>query len=374
MQQEPNIKKINAQLGPGELIGESILNATVEEQKHFNLLFESSNDHSPSIGEYGGNLRLSYQNLTGFGDSISATGGLTEGSDDYGINYTLPITAHGTTLSLQYNKSESVIVEELFEALDIEGRFGVNGITVSHPLYKTAKHTITFAITGERKHGESYLLGRRFSFSPGEENGESDVTVPRFFQEWVNRSQKQVIAVRSTISRGLNALDATVNSEMPDGEFFAWLGQFQWIRRFGDTGFCDVIFKTDAQLTPDPLLPLEKFSVVGMNSVRGYHKNRLVRDNGVTASLEVRVPVIRNKKEEAVVELAPFFDYGMSWNSDSDTSDSEDISSIGIGFRWAITKKVNLQVYGAKAFREFDNEDNSLQGQGLHFNFTAELF
>ena len=70
----------------------------------------------------------------------------------------------------------------------------------------------------------------------------------------------------------------------------AWLGQFQWARRFGERDY-QVIFKSNLQLANDPLLPMEKCALGGLETVRGYPENTLVRDECFVASLEFRVPV-----------------------------------------------------------------------------------
>jgi hemolysin activation/secretion protein len=103
--------------------------------------------------------------------------------------------------------------------------------------------------------------------------------------------------------------------EIPDGEFFAWLGQFQWVRRFDPWG-AQLVFRTDVQLAEDPLLSLEQFAMGGHATVRGYRENELVRDNGIISSLEVRVPLWSDTPGRPMVELAPFFDWGNSWNTD----------------------------------------------------------
>ena len=58
-------------------------------------------------------------------------------------------------------------------------------------------------LVGERVSNETSLLGRSFSFSPGAEDGESVVTAIRASQEWIHRSQTQVIALRSRFSVGI---------------------------------------------------------------------------------------------------------------------------------------------------------------------------
>jgi len=144
-----------------------------------------------------------------------------------------------------------------------------------------------------------------FSFSEGPKNGRSNVTVVRFFQDWVERGASRVLAARSEFSLGIDAFDATTNNIGTDGRFFSWLGQFQWVQQL--TPKTLLLARLTAQLTGDSLLSLEKFSVGGLDTVRGYRQNQLVTDNGVVGSFELRFPPISNYK---AFQLAPFFDIG----------------------------------------------------------------
>lgn len=120
-------------------------------------------------------------------------------------------------------------------------------------------------------------VGRRLPWRDGFRSG--------WIDNWI-----RVIAARSTLSFGFDAFGATVNTLEPDGRFIAWLGQLQWAQRFGEQDY-QLIFKSNLQLANQPLLPMEKCALGGMNTVRGYPENTLVRDQCFNASLEFRVPV-----------------------------------------------------------------------------------
>jgi hemolysin activation/secretion protein len=343
LEQDPRIKRINSQLVPGILPGESILKIHIEEADPFSLWFELSNDHSPSIGEAGLDLHVMHRNVSGYGDTLGGSFEITEGLNEFDLYYIAPVTSHDTNIMFQVKKSETTIIERPFENLDIESRSLTYGITLSRPFYRTPSRMLTLGLTGELRGSETFLLGRRYSFSSGTEEG------------------------------GIDAFGATTGGSGPDGRFVSWLGQFQWIRRLGDKGG-QITFKTALQLANDPLLPIEKFSVGGLYSVRGYRKNRLVRDNGLNLSIEYRIPVIHNKEKEAVLHLAAFADYGRSWNTETETPEPKDISSLGAGIIWAVTKKVDLQLYGGIPLRKIDSIDESLQDKGLHFKLTGKFF
>ena len=76
------------------------------------------------------------------------------------------------------------------------------------------------------RESDTFLLGLRFSFAEGVKNGKSTVSVIRGTLDWLDRDQQQAIALRTTLSGGIDVLGATINpSGVPDGRFFAWLGQ-----------------------------------------------------------------------------------------------------------------------------------------------------
>ncbi len=374
LQQDPRIRSIRAELRPGLAPGDSHLRVMLAEEKPFSLWFEGGNDYSPSIGSYGANLRFSHNNLSGAGDTLSGyigragEGGLVDGE----VSYAIPLSAQDTTLRISFRGNETVVVEEPFRNLDIQSRNRTLGITISHPLSRTASREVLLGLTGDYRKSRTFLLQRPFSFSEGGEDGETTEAVLRFFQEWTVRSREQVMALRSTFSAGTGAFGATVRQDGPDGRFFSWVGQVQWIRRLGESGL-QALFRTDVQLTPDELLSIEKFSVGGIESVRGYRKNALVRDNGISSSLEIRVPLIRNAQGDELLQAIPFLDYGRSWNSGGGTSRPRNIASAGAGIRWSITRNILFQAFWGAALKDLPAARRDLQDRGLHFRLSARL-
>jgi len=373
LQQDPLIQRINAELKPGVRRGESILNVRVEEKTPYKLLFIFDNYQSPSVGAERGQVTALHQNLFGYRDTLSLTYGRSEGVDNQiDAWYSLPITARDTTVAMRYRKNDFSVIEEPFEPLDIESESEIYEITVRHPFYRTLSQEFALALAGEHLYNKTYLLGEPFSFALGVEDGESTVSALRFSQEWTYRTQAQVIAARSRFSLGIDALEATTNeSSVPDGRFFSWLGQFQWARVLGLWDI-QTILRTDIQLTDDPLLPLEQIAVGGRYTVRGYRENQMVRDNGLVASLELRIPLIQEKSWADYVHLAPFVDYGTAWNEGTSISDSEDITSAGLGLRWAVTLppplrlRPQFEIYWGVPFEDIETDDWDLQDEGIH--------
>jgi len=170
----------------------------------------------------------------------------------------------------------------------------------------------------------------------------------------------------------VDAFDATINDTGADGEFFVWLGQFQWVRRMGDRGQ-QLQFRTVLQLTDDELLRMEQFAVGGMNSVRGYRTNQLVRDWGYNASLEYQVPVLRDDTGQTVLRLAPFVDIGGAWYNDLDTPDPRNLASVGLGLLWDPHPKVHGELYWGLRLEDVDYPTHTLQDSGINFLLSMDL-
>ena len=383
LKEDPRIDNINASLKSGLEKGQAYLELEVMEARPYTMGVVFNNYNSPSIGAYRGELHLSHMNLTGWGDSLNLRYALTEGLDEYFAAYTIPLTRWGTTLSIQAEQYESTVKAYPFDVLDIESETSTYAAELRHPFYKTLSEEFAAGLRFERRKSETSLLNEGYAFSQGvdPDDGSSRVSVLRFSQEWVDRSSVQVMAVRSVFSFGLDTLDATINEEGPDGEFFCWLGQFQWVRKFALLN-SQALFRFDIRLANDPLLPVEKFEIGGSSTVRGYRENQMTSDSGLITSLEWRIPAghlkipgLSQKSEDGLVQICPFFDYGKGWNTDMEDPAPDNLSSVGIGARWQVNEKINAQVYWGHALRDVDiSTEYDLQDEGIHFEISAFLF
>lgn len=381
LRDNPLIRQIQAELAPGKALGQSALNVRIKENRPYRLDFVFNNYRSPSVAAYLAKFWLSHDNASGHGDRLSAGYGNAEGLDEYEASYAIPLDAQDTTLKLYFSRNDSTVIQEPFRRIGVSSESETYGASLARPFYRSATQTLAGGLSFERRHSKTYLQGQAFSFNPGPRNGASDVSALRLQTEWLERAPSRALALRSTLSVGLDALNATVNpGRLPDGRFVAWLGQFQWAQRLWDTDALSIL-RSDVQLTPDRLLPLEQFAVGGHASVRGYRENQLVRDNGWTASIEFRIPVLHlpvpylsaNERDGQLI-LAPFYDFGWSWNSAGGTPGPKTISSVGVGLRWSPSERINGELYWGYPLRKLDNgKARDLQDSGVHFAFNLGL-
>ncbi|HEY9600228.1 MAG TPA: ShlB/FhaC/HecB family hemolysin secretion/activation protein [Allocoleopsis sp.] len=370
LQLDPLIEQVNAELAAGSTPGRNILRVRLKEAPAFHAAIAVENNQSPSIGSIQGSVEVSHDNVLGFGDRLSAQYGRTEGLNLYDINYTIPVNAGNGTLSFRYNNGDSRIIEQDFRDVGIRSDTQTYSLGFRQPITRTPTSEFAFLLSLDLRRSQTYILDNiPFSFTEGPENGKSKVTVIRFSQDWVNRGTRRVLAARSQFSLGIDAFDATVNNTGTDGRFFSWLGQFQWVQQLSPRNL--LVARIDAQLTPDSLLSLERFSMGGVDTVRGYRQNQLVSDNGILGSVEVRVPLTFDPR---VLQLAPFFEIGTAWNNRDINPDPATIASLGLGLRWLITPDLSLRLDYGIPLISVGERGNSLQENGLYFSVRYQPF
>jgi len=372
LQQNPRIEQLNATLVPGSRPGESRLNVLVHESQPHQLWIDLANQESPSVGGDSAALRGSHLDLTGRGDTLDFRLAGGKGLREWDVGYQLPLNARDTALGLRWHGINSDVVEEPFDALDIGSDESTLGLSLQHPFRRSLNETVTLGLTLDIRRSETTLLGSPFPFVPGTDNGKTRLSVLRLSTEWLRRGRSQVFAARSLLSAGVDAFDATVNGEPGDGEFIAWLGQFQWARRLAHPDI-QLIFRADAQAANGVLPPMEQFAVGGVHTVRGYRENRLVADTGIITSIEARIPLYASESGHVSLQAVPFVDYGYARNrSDSQPPQSE-IASAGIGLLGKLYKRVEFSAYYGHAFQNFYDAENTLQDNGFSLALSARL-
>jgi len=354
----------------------------VDDRHPFRVGLDVHNHRPPSVGAEEVVLRLTDLNLTGRSDVLQVSYGIarsdTDGFELSGLDnvagaYAVPINVVDTTLAIFGSRSDSSVVEEPFDTLNIDSELTRYGVTLRQPLWQRVRGEFALAVTLERGESRTFLLGEPFDLAPGSVNGRTHVTVLRFAQEWFLRDLQQAFAIRSTVSFGIDAFDTTDNGTDRDATFVSWLGQAQYVRRLFDTASL-LVLRVDGQVTDDPLLSIEQFSVGGWRTVRGYRENQLVRDQGVAASVEVRLPVLFDKKKNPVVQLAPFVDVGGGWNNEDPAVGPATIASVGVGLLLTPNRHVNAELYWGYAFQDFDTSEDDPQDAGFHFRVSAEAW
>lgn len=374
VRRDEKIRKINTALVPGDELGQSHLDMIVTENKVFDVGLGVSNRRPPSVGAEEAEIYFGTKNLTSLGDTLRGNYTLSqEGMDEwdvgdagnYSLFYSLPLTSWDTTLELGYNQSDYVILEEPFNSLDIESDTRMYSVALRQPLYRDLQHELSLTLKGEHRRSDVLVSGEPFSISPGSVNGQTRISALRLSPEYVYRSQERVIAARTTFTFGLDELDPILGPGY-EPEYFTWMTQASWVESVTDNDTL-LVMKLFHQHTDDQVVSMEQFSLGGVNTIRGYRENQLIRDNAFIISPELRIPVYKDRYGKAQVYLIPFVDYGYGWNSNG-PREREEIYSAGLGVTYNPTDHISMSLYWGHGFKDFGiRNDDDLQDDGIHF-------
>lgn len=373
---DPLIEAISADLQAGIRPGTNLLVVSVVEADSFSGRYTLDNGRSPTVGTIRNRFQLTERNVSGLGDTLSLSYAVTQGSNDIDVLYRLPVNRYDGTVTLSFGTTNSDVIEDPFDALNISSDATVFETSFRQPLIKTPTQEFALGITASRQSTRTFLgiddIGA-FPLSAGADSeGRTRVSVLRFFQEWTQRDTQQVLALRSQFNLGIDILDATANDgDIPDGQFFSWLGQGQWIQLLKpDT---PLVVKGSLQLTPDPLLTLERYGIGGPNTVRGYRQDEILSDNGANLSVEVRLPLWRSAAHDGLLQVTPFIEGGFGWNNKGPDPDPGSLLSIGTGLQLQFNE-LDFRVDWGIPLTNDDGSDNTLQEQGITFSLGYTFF
>lgn len=371
---DPLIERVNGNLRPGANPGDAVLDLNVKRAKPYELHVGMDNFTPPTVGSYTGRLDGTVRNLTGRGDFLRVNLSGSEGTKGIGGYFSMPLNAYDTRINLGYQGSEADVVDSTLKALNIQNNFMDVNVGISHPLYKTINRV--FSVEGQYAYRQTHTLfdGTGISTSSGtEDNGKATVSVLRFIQNYLDRDSSHVTSLRSSFNTGIDTFDATTNpGNLADTHYFSWLGQMRYLRNVDQRG-TQFFMRGDVQLASTSLLPLEQFSLGGINTVRGYRQNEMVRDEGYAVALELRYPLILPQaSNDHHLNIVPFFDMGGAWNVDGR---SKTLMSTGVGLQWA-WEQFDADFYWARALSSHNTVgrgDDDIQDQGIHFRLHARI-
>ncbi len=379
LQLNPLIQNLSAELSAGSRTGASLLEVKISEAKTFSSQIVLDNGRSPSVGSFRRRLQLNEANLLGFGDGLSLGYTNTDGSNSFDASYTLPLNPRNGTLTFNYGITSSNVIERPFNILDIQSDSRYYELTFRQPIVQTPTEEFALGLRVSRRESSiSSLLQRErvpaSEISPGaDEQGRTRVSALQFFQEWTSRNSREVIALRSQFSLGIDALNATINQNPPDGRFFAWQGQAQWARLLAPETL--LLLRLNTQLASRTLLPIEQFGLGGQDSIRGYRQDYLLTDNATFVSAEVRIPILRSSQIDSTLQVVPFVDFGVGWNSSGrENPDPNTLAAVGLGLRWSQGDRFTIRLDWGIPLVSVNSNERTLQEKGIYFSLLYNPF
>jgi hemolysin activation/secretion protein len=388
------LRTVNASLQPGSAPGEAQLDLTVDPQPRYDVYLSVANSRSPSVGGERASIGGSMRNVVFDGDQFSAEYGVTEGLSDAIVSYQTPFLSPRNIFDARAEYNDANVVDTALRPLDIASNsisaaIGVTHTFVQRPLLPkqpgtdgTARWRAAREVSGglriAYKESEASLLGQPFSFSPGSVDGRSEITVARLTGDWIERSDRQVVAVSATLSNGLDGTGSDIVGVVrPNPHFTAALVQINYARKLTDRGL-ELRARLAGQWASGLLYTAERFSAGGESTVRGYRESLLLADQGALASVELARPFSlsggrRNARGEdwGTLSATVFADAAMVRNKTPPNPDPEAISSVGISLNWMPSPALSTRLsYGTALTDAGANGDRDLQDDGVNFRIT----
>jgi hemolysin activation/secretion protein len=380
---DPLFARMNAQLSPGKSDDEAALDINVVRARSYQVEIVGNNHRPPSIGAESFGAKAWIRNLSGYGDLLEIdlqapheSGEISAGGRS-SLTWHMPLGNHGTALSMHRERGQASVLEEPLRSLNIESQLEGSDVGLSHCVFENLRHKFSVGATRAHRTNRTFLLGEPYSFVPGEPDGQTKVSTWRLWQEFTYRSETQVLALRSTFSDSRNNLEdlqpLPAGSEIqPAHRARFWLGQFQYVRQLNDDGM-QWLARGALQRTGDRLLALDRISLGGVATVRGYRENQLVRDTGSALSLEFVYPLLQQSSGRLNASLVPFYDLGQGRNLD-DVSARLESAGLALRGRW---QGLQWEIAVAKRLAHFTLprvEQRTLQDRGIHIEIRYAVF
>ncbi|MDG3495864.1 ShlB/FhaC/HecB family hemolysin secretion/activation protein [Pseudanabaena catenata USMAC16] len=372
---DPLIGDIRANLTTGSQENQSILQITFSEAQSFSIRPFFDNYGNSSTGIYRVGVNLQELNSTGNGDPLLLGYTRSGSADVYQLNYTYPIDSRGGTIGLSFAAGQNPIVEPPFDSLNIKTDSQTYELAYRQPLMRSPREEFALGASIAIENSNSYFNNRSFNFQNFKfDDGQSQSRVLRLTQDYLSRDPRGAWALRSTFNLGLGILGATIrNDGSPDGRFFYWIGQVLRVEQLGADKDTLAFFRLNLQLSGNQLLSLNRFSIGGAQSIRGYRQNQLSGDSGIQASAELQFPIIRDSEGISLVKLLPFIEAGTIWNSSGINSSPQSLLGIGMGATYQPIPKLLLRLDYGIPLVKVSNSGNNLQDSGLYFSVNANF-
>jgi hemolysin activation/secretion protein len=368
----PLINNVRAELAAGLQPGSNILTVEIGEAPIWHSQISVDNHRSPSAGTDRRQVQISNSNLFGWGDSVSLGYTNTNGSNGIDVNYQTPLNPQNTRLSLNYGTSNSRVIEQPFNTLDIQSKSSYYEASIQHPIIQTPTQELEVGLVLSHRQSQATLLDNiPFPSAGADLNGQTKLSAVRLVQSYTQRNDREVFAARSQFSAGVGALGATINPSSPDSRFLAWRGQAQYVKLLAPDSI--LLVRGDVQVADRAMLPLEQFGLGGVDSVRGYRQDALLADNGLFASAEARFPIAKFAKDSSL-QITPFVDFGTVWNKSSEKLARTTLLSTGVGLRYQFSNQLTTKVEWGIPLISLEGSKRTWQENGIYFSVVYNPF
>lgn len=332
--EDPLLRQVNLQVQPGDAPGTAVLAVQVQRAPTLQWRLSAGNDTPPSIGGHALGVQATWRNLGGWGDalqwSVQAPPDRPEDAR-HSLSWRWPFKDSGVWLDAQTERGRAAVVEGDAQQLDIRSQLVRHELGLGQQLRDDGRSQWTQGLSVSWRQHQTTLAGEPFSFVPEEALGRTKVQTLRAWQELSVRDPQAVHSVRATLSwshRVAFGLDAAPGAAPIETGFLNVLAQTA--RRLNDDGL-QWQARALLQWSPTPLMALDRLALGGVQTVRGFRENQLVRDRGLVLSTSLDWAQPTQLPGQPVLHWIPFVDWGQGQNVGQPV---QDLAATGVTWRW----------------------------------------
>ncbi len=312
-------------------------------------------------------------NLTGFGDKLLSTTSIARSSIGQGVFYSVPIGRHETRLNLGYSYSGTELDKGPFKDLKVKGKSHNFFIDLTRRLVKTENYKLYGDIAFDMRNTKTKLLGEEiYGYKTRTINANLTNIKDDIYGKWF---------ANIGIAKGIDVFDA---SNRCYGEYNRHLPTNRMVKLQGSLTRLQVlpwrmmgIFTANGQWVNRDVWYADKLQIGGVSSVRGFEEGYFLRDNGLTASAELRAPIpflnyLPDKLRfiDDSIRLAAFCDLGWFDDNSYDYSKSDFVISVGGGLVLKMTRYLSGNVYIGVPIVNKPHDASNLR---VHFMITSNI-
>ena len=327
-------------------------------QNQFVTVYLDNNGYETS-GRFRQGLFYTVRSLTGIRDNLRLNYLRSEGTNLYGLGYSLPVSKLGTRLDIDYSANNTKIVKGEAKSLGVKSNAYAMGIALRHPLRVDQKRRDEVGLQylnqkSKTKWGEGYLWtqDKRNTFVPYisfTHYGDSSILYHKHsfpITSFKNTAAGDWEQNTNYVSYQLNLL---YQKKYKHGQMFS--------------------ARLDGQLANGKdRSASDRFYLGGVNSVRGYEENFGVGGNkGVAVGLTYQLPIDKKR----IFSAFTFFDYG--WISDDIDMNGPSYSaySTGLGLSASYKNLYASLTLGIPLKREYEFTTKKVSNTRLDFVASA---
>lgn len=339
------VLQIKMVAGEAPLTTDFYIVAVEPKSKNFTSIF-TDNSGSENSGKWRYGLNYSDINLSGIGDTLSASFMVSQTSETGMVSYSRPINNNGTELGLSYSGNHMRVSHGYMKPLDVRGKSSTWGFSLSHPTKMRAKIREQIIFEFQRQRSRTTIQGGTFV----------DDKEQRFSLGYSSLRIKpnQIFYWKPAVT--YNAYDGLYEKKY--GARFVIDGLWRKFQKKGDI----ISLRLNTQKAFSDYIPsADQYYLGGQFTVRGYEANGIGADSGINVKLDYAW----HTRAKGLMFIT-FADWGRLFGES--ILSTKQIYSLGWGFEYQ-HKNIVASLYVGYALKRHIG-DNKVDANNTHFSLN----